>query len=412
MSIQEVLVPTNRFRKVFSADDIAALARSIADVGLINLPVMRGKTLVAGERRLRALQFLCTQDIAISYNGQRIPVGLFPHQQFSELSELTALEIELQENTIRIDLSWQERIAALAKLFEIRKALDSTYSIERLQKEAQQPDNSTIVRDRITLAGNLHIPEVAAAATERDGLKALKRHVENAFAATLGSLPINQSGSHIVKLGDAQQLFIEAPEFDLLLSDPPFGQGAHLINADMKIKHNYDDSWESVRPLLWWLASTSYAKAKTQAHAYVFCAFTHFQDITDAFTDAGWFVWPRPLIWHKDVGHIPSANYGPRYDYECLLFANKGDKPVQFLASDVLTFPAVKKENKLHAAEKPVELLVELIRRSCIPGDVIVDPFCGSGSIFPAATVCQVLAWGCDLDPRAIGLAAERMEGV
>ncbi len=41
--------------------------------------------------------------------------------------------------------------------------------------------------------------------------------------------------------------------------------------------------------------------------------------------------------------------------------------------------------NKLHPTQKPVEALMPLIRAFSRPGDLVFDPFCGSGSTLAAA---------------------------
>lgn len=41
--------------------------------------------------------------------------------------------------------------------------------------------------------------------------------------------------------------------------------------------------------------------------------------------------------------------------------------------------------NRLHPTQKPVEALTPLIRTFSKPGDLILDPFCGSGSTLVAA---------------------------
>lgn len=41
--------------------------------------------------------------------------------------------------------------------------------------------------------------------------------------------------------------------------------------------------------------------------------------------------------------------------------------------------------NRLHPTQKPVEALMPLIRAFSQPGDLVLDPFCGSGSTLAAA---------------------------
>mgnify|MGYP001591360642 CR=1 FL=1 len=54
---------------------------------------------------------------------------------------------------------------------------------------------------------------------------------------------------------------------------------------------------------------------------------------------------------------------------------------------------------KLHPASKPVRLSSELIEAFSLPGDVVLDPFCGGGNILVAAVACGRRVIGGDVDP-------------
>jgi DNA modification methylase len=89
------------------------------------------------------------------------------------------------------------------------------------------------------------------------------------------------------------------------------------------------------------------------------------------------------------------------------VFAQKGNRKLSKSASDVFTYPAVKV--KTYAAQKPVELLADLCSLSFYPGEHILDPCCGSGSIFHAAKATKLRATGIELNPIAIGIAKNAM---
>ena len=54
--------------------------------------------------------------------------------------------------------------------------------------------------------------------------------------------------------------------------------------------------------------------------------------------------------------------------------------------------------NKLHPTQKPVEPLAELIREFSKPGDLVLDPFAGSGLTLVAAQQCGRRCLGIELD--------------
>lgn len=416
--IQDILIH-DRIRTAFDKETIKDLADSIENFGLFHLPIVRKEgnqlVLVAGERRIRAMQEIWARESTFSYAGNpRLPYTV-PYLLFSDLSPEEALEVELEENIKRADLSWQDRARAIDKLHKFRTDHNPKHRMMDTAEELTgSPDGSTrIVRDRILLAENLDRPAVAKAKTEKDALKILKREMEEEFSTILGERHRSnlKATKHILFLGDAIEELKNMKEksVDVVLTDPPYGIDAHKFDANMEVKHIYKDNWAYVSELLLKLIPEITRVTKDKAHVYLFCSIEKFFEIKKFFEAYLWDVWPRPLIWVKDIGHIPKPHYGPRYNYEVILYANKGERPVTALYSDVLTVPSVKGQS--HAAQKPVELFVQLLRRSCVPGDLILDPFCGSGTIFPAANILNLKAVGFDSDEAAIGLASGRLEG-
>jgi len=78
------------------------------------------------------------------------------------------------------------------------------------------------------------------------------------------------------------------------------------------------------------------------------------------------------------------------------------------MAPDLFAYPPDK--NLGHAAQKPVALYEDLLRRSCRPGDSVLDPFMGSGPIFAAAHPLKISATGIEMDTASFGIAVKRIE--
>lgn len=55
-------------------------------------------------------------------------------------------------------------------------------------------------------------------------------------------------------------------------------------------------------------------------------------------------------------------------------------------------------EKQIHSTQKPILLWCELIMASSKKGDLVFDPFCGSGSSGVAAEICGRKYMGCELD--------------
>jgi len=108
----------------------------------------------------------------------------------------------------------------------------------------------------------------------------------------------------------------------------------------------------------------------------------HFQVIRNFFIEAGWRAHIKPLIWIKRASgqcNVPHA--WPSSCYEMLLYIRKDEsRLVQEGKPDWLECPPVPESERLHPWQKPVELLVKLLERVALPGQIVYDPFMGSGS--------------------------------
>lgn len=80
--------------------------------------------------------------------------------------------------------------------------------------------------------------------------------------------------------------------------------------------------------------------------------------------------------------------------------------------SDVWEIPFLNpkaKERTGYPTQKPVLLLERNIELASDPGDLVVDPFCGSGTTLVAATLLGRRSLGIDCSPEAVALARERL---
>lgn len=423
---KEITIAANRQRKEFDAEALTDLSNSISQVGLLHAIVLRdtpnGFVLVAGERRLRALETIWLLGDGVRYNGTLYPPYEVPFVTLGELSPLEAEEAELDENLKRRDLTWQERTEALGRLHELRMKqaaiAGETHVIADTLREIETTDYSTD-RQAILLAKHLDNPDVAAAKNVKDAFKVIKRSEERernlALAETVGKN--FNSSVHTLVHADSTAWIKGCPDntFDVLLWDPPYGMNAQSFgDGGGKLQgttHEYDDTPASWNALMRELAPQAYRVAKPEAHAYVFCDIDRFHQLRLFFQQAGWDVFRTPLIVFKqDSGRVPRPEHGPRRQWEMCLYAIKGNKPVTEIFSDVI--PCRLEENLGHGANKPIELYVNLLRRSVRPGDTVLDAFCGTGTIFPAAHQCKVYATGVEVNPEYYGISVNRLNAL
>jgi DNA modification methylase len=83
---------------------------------------------------------------------------------------------------------------------------------------------------------------------------------------------------------------------------------------------------------------------------------------------------------------------------------------VTHIYSDVI--PSQADENMSHGAQKPVAVYQNLLQRSVRAGDIVLDTFAGSGTIFPAAQSMQVVAWACEGEAEYYGQCVKRLQAL
>ena len=117
-----------------------------------------------------------------------------------------------------------------------------------------------------------------------------------------------------------------------------------------------------------------YRVLKKDRHFYMFCdAETMF--VAKPIAEAAGFKFWKPIVWDKvAIG----MGYHYRARHEFILFFEKGKRKLNDLGvPDILT---AKRVYRGYPTEKPVEVSEILVTQSTQPGELVCDPFCGSGS--------------------------------
>jgi site-specific DNA-methyltransferase (adenine-specific) len=404
--INAIIIAPNRQRQEFNPESLAELSQSIQKLGLLHPIVCRntpdGAMLVAGERRLRAMQMLIELDIPFNHGSQIFSEGLVPVTWVDMLSTEEAFEAELEENIMRVDLTWQERATAVQQLHSLRTkqkaSIGEVQTLSATVNEIKRGDannwDMAVAREELIVASHMDDPEVAKASSVKEALKVVEKKKKKAHREELAKTFDLAKTPHTVKLGDSEKLFetLEDESVDCLLTDPPYGMDAADFGSNFHTSHEYNDTWDYFTKLGYWLARQSFRVLKPNTHAYVFCNFSGFAYLQTQFESAGFKVWAQPMIWSKGNGNAPWITKGHKKTYECILFASKGAREMNIVKTDVLSYPPVTERD--HAAEKPVALYVDLLSRSVNPGDTVLDPFAGSGTIFAAADECSCIGIG------------------
>ncbi|RLC76678.1 MAG: site-specific DNA-methyltransferase [Chloroflexi bacterium] len=240
---------------------------------------------------------------------------------------------------------------------------------------------------------------------------------------------------------------LESESVDLVFADPPYN-----------IKKAKWDTFESQRVYVEWSLQWIEQAArvlKPTGTLYV-CGFSEIlADVklpaSRFFEGCRWLVWhyknkanlgsdwgrshesllhfrkSKDFIFNVDDVRIPYSKHTQKYPEhpqgETSQYGNNGDNKKQVWRPhprgakprDVIEIPTTcngMHEKTPHPTQKPEELLRKIILGSSNPGDLVVDPFLGSGT---SAVVAEQLGrkWmGCDLSHEYCGWAAERIEVV
>ena len=202
---------------------------------------------------------------------------------------------------------------------------------------------------------------------------------------------------------------LAADSVDLVITDPAYEslEKHRAIGTTTRLKHSKSSSndWFNIFPNARFgeLFAETYRVLKADTHFYLLCdAETMFVAKPEA-EKAGFRFW-KPLVWDKcTIG----MGYHYRARYELILFFEKGKRRLNDLGiADVIAVPRIRGG---YPAEKPVEVADVLIRQSSASGEVVADPFMGSGSVGVAAVKLGRRFLGNDLNPEATAIAARRL---
>lgn len=379
---------------------IEELAESISRLGLINpIVIDEDGKLIAGERRLTA---------CLALGWDNIPV-----QFTSDLDEYTLQCIELEENMKRTDLTWQDEVAAVARIHALKQDNEESWSA------ADTADligyTPSYVEQRLRVSKVMDNPAVANAEAFSTARNIATRDAERKKSSALltaTTAPLAGLESAYVDSVDTEgwELPRAAPppppiinesfllwqgdytgsKFNLIHCDFPYGinvADAPRMGAGMA--DHYADS-----PDVYWTLVAALARAMENviaesAHLIFWFSPKFYCDTREALQRMGWTLTDYPLIWHKsdNAGVAPDPQRGPRNTYEMAFFGHRGDRKLTAAGckSNSFAFPGKRGEDSIHVSEKPYTMLKHFMEMVCDDYSHVLDPTCGSANALKAA---------------------------
>jgi len=379
----DLLIPYARNAKQHSENQIAQIAASIREFGW-GAPILvdARNNVVAGHGRL-----LAARQLGLS----EVPVVPLDH-----LTDIQRRALILADNKIGENASWETELLALelAELKESGVDLSTTgFSQDEWAQllAGEEPNNAGAADDDA-------IPAVEEVAISRAG-------------------DVWQLGSHRLLCGDATdpvsytRLMGESVA-DMVFTDPPYnvnyansakdkmrGKDRAILNDNLGARFR-DFLLSALKPLI----------AHCRGGIYIAMSSSELDTLQSAFREAGGH-WSTFIIWAKHTFTLGRADY--QRQYEPILYgwpqgAERhwcGDRD----QSDVWNIKKPQK-NDLHPTMKPVELVERAIRNSSRPGNVILDPFGGSGTTLIAAEKSGRSSRVMELDPKYVDVIVRRWQ--
>ncbi|MEM9764278.1 MAG: DNA methyltransferase [Pseudomonadota bacterium] len=202
--------------------------------------------------------------------------------------------------------------------------------------------------------------------------------------------------------GDAAATLKTLPEnsVDLIVTDPPYlcnyrdREGRRVRN---------DDNAGGVLPVF----PELFRVLRPGSYCALFCGWSAIAAFSGAWEAAG-FRTLGHIVWHK---RYASAARHVQYRHESAWLLAKGNpRPPGDPLPDVLDWTY--SGNRNHPTEKAVEVIAPLVRAFSQPGDLVLDPFLGSGTTAVAAALAGRRSIGVELEERYCALARKRLAGV
>jgi ParB/RepB/Spo0J family partition protein len=393
ISVEAIQVPEDRQRKEFKPEDIESLAGSIKRRGLIHplLITEEGLQLISGERRLLAIKSLGWDTVACQFQ--------------TEISERELHALELEENTKRTDLTWQETCAAILKYHEDR-LIEVNNWVEEDTAAALGFERSWLNR-QIAVAkelrrGNTVVAEAPKLSTAV-GLvtRAAERKKQAEVAGLLGkmydrpgdTLSSVEAYLPIQNLDFLQWLeTYEGPKFNFIHCDFPYGINADQMQQGYSVGEHggYTDTPETYFRLLDQFVEHHDKFVAESAHLIFWFSMRYYTETIQFLRRSRFIIDDFPLIWQKDVGLLPDPQRGPRRVYETALFGRAGDRKIVRAVSNAITLP--RGSDHIHMSAKPAPVLEHFFRMLVDGSTSLFDPTAGGGTALQAAAALGAFA--------------------
>ncbi|WMW24352.1 site-specific DNA-methyltransferase [Methanolobus sediminis] len=197
------------------------------------------------------------------------------------------------------------------------------------------------------------------------------------------------------KIGDCLDLMREFPDnhFDLLLTDPPYGIGENTFRVNNRSKLAKTTDYGSFDWDIKVSREVIEEMVRVSKNQIIFGG-NYYADWLPA--SSCW------IVWNKD-------NTGCFADCELAWTSfNTAVRMYRYRWNGMIQENMAKKEKRVHPAQKPIELFKWILENYSNPGDLVLDPFLGSGTTLRACRETNRNCIGFEKNPEYEQLIKER----
>lgn len=199
---------------------------------------------------------------------------------------------------------------------------------------------------------------------------------------------------------------------DHVITDPPYDEQTHSRGGSV-MRHDGGPEiakipfapLSDVRPVAAQIARV------TKRWVLVFCAVRQIEDWARAFEAEGWRV-PRVMCWVKPDASPQFSGDRPGHGFESIVLAHPVGRTRWNGGGRKGVYECLRIDREsgfLHPTQKPLGLLEALVADFTDPGELVLDPFAGSGTALVAAKRLGRRAVGFERDAAFHAVAAKRL---
>lgn len=456
IQISSIVIP-DRIRSAsgkVTESNITALVDSIREYGLIQPIVLEEDevTLRTGWCRLQALTIL---------GYQEIPFNVLP-----SMSDSDKLVVEYEENDARSDMSWQDKVCAVAKIHRMKileadgdKTKWGQAHTGRLLGVSQAQVSYCTILDKAIRSGdsfiadadglnealkrlvsrkedelqrelskrNAQIQQTAVPKMRKEGSGEISSGI-SVSVQQLDPVPTKESTAHLelderftIKVSD--RLFhgnmldvcgqFHDESFDLIFTDIPYGVDPAKFKDGMdeieniEVEHQVADF---IRDCPKWI-ETMFRVLKKDSYCMFFYDLEHHEKLVNWSIKAGFKPQPFPFHWiktHSCTNRVPQYHFTKSAEHVMVL--RKGNATLRdnnYFPNYILADGGIDRALYKHPFFKPFAVCNKLLQKVAFRGMTMLDPFAGEGSIIRAGVANGLVPFGIELSPTWFPLLQE-----